>query len=169
GNGYNDEGRIITAEYDDFYLVNVYVPNTKKALARLDYRMTFDEAFRDYLIRLDRVKPVILCGDLNVANEPIDLKNPKANERNAGYTIEERTQFKNLLKSGFTDTFRTLYPDTIKYSWWTYMFNARTNNAGWRIDYFVISNRLMSYVEDSEIRNDIFGSDHCPVMLKVNV
>ncbi|MFW6319249.1 MAG: exodeoxyribonuclease III [Bacillota bacterium] len=169
GVGYNDEGRIITAEYEGFYLVNVYVPNTKKELARLDYRMTFDEAFRAYLVALDKTKPVILCGDLNVANEPIDLKNPKANERNAGYTIEERNQFKALLKAGFTDTFRTLYPEMIKYSWWSYMFNARKNNAGWRIDYFVISDRLVSRVEDSEILNDILGSDHCPVKLTINV
>jgi exodeoxyribonuclease-3 len=169
GEGYNDEGRIITAEYDQFFLVNVYVPNTKKELARLDYRMTFDDAFRAYLVKLDHIKPVILCGDLNVANEPIDLKNPKANERNAGYTIEERNQFKTLLTSGFTDTFRHLYPDTVKYSWWTYMFNARKNNAGWRIDYFVISDRLVPKVEDSEILNDIFGSDHCPVKLTITL
>lgn len=167
--GYNDEGRIITLEYTNFYVVNVYVPNTKKELLRLDYRMTFEDRFREYLNKLDKSKPVILCGDLNVAHHEIDLKNPKSNVRNAGFTIEERNKFTMLLESGFIDTFRTLYPDAIKYSWWSYMFNARANNAGWRIDYFVVSTRLIDKVIDSQILNDIYGSDHCPVKLDITL
>jgi len=165
GVDYNDEGRIITLEYDDFYFVNVYVPNSKRELLRLDYRMTFEDAFRAYLMRLDKEKPVILCGDLNVAHQEIDLKNPKNNRKNPGFTDEEREKFTVLLESGFNDVFRTLYPDTIKYSWWSYMFNARKNNAGWRIDYFVVSNRLLKDVESMDILNDIYGSDHCPVKM----
>ncbi len=162
---YNDEGRIITLEFDTCYFVNVYVPNAQRELTRLEYRMKYEEDFRAYLGKLNETKPVILCGDLNVAHEEIDLKNPKSNQRNAGFTIEERTKFTTLLESGFKDTFRELYPDTITYSWWSYMFNARKNNAGWRIDYFVVSNRLFNAVENSEIHTDIMGSDHCPVVL----
>ncbi len=168
GEGYNDEGRIITLEYKDFYFVNVYVPNSKRELLRLEYRMTFENNFRAYLTRLDAKKPVILCGDLNVAHHEIDLKNPQSNRRNAGFTDEERTQFSTLLDSGFTDTFRHLYPEKIAYTWWSYMFNARNNNAGWRIDYFVVSNRFMRVVKDSQIHGQIMGSDHCPVGLIVD-
>ena len=162
---YNDEGRVITLEYDNFYLVNVYVPNSKEGLTRLDYRMSFEDNFREYLVSLKEKKNVILCGDLNVAHEEIDLKNPKTNLRNAGFTIEERTKFSTLLSSGFCDTFRTLYPDTITYSWWSYRFHARENNAGWRIDYFVVNNEFMDNVVDSLIYTNVFGSDHCPVGL----
>ena len=162
---YNDEGRVITLEYDNFYLVNVYVPNSKEGLTRLDYRMSFEDNFREYLISLKEKKNVILCGDLNVAHEEIDIKNPKTNLRNAGFTIEERTKFSTLLSSGFCDTFRTLYPDTITYSWWSYRFHARDNNAGWRIDYFVVNNEFMDNVVDSLIYTNVFGSDHCPVGL----
>ena len=162
---YNDEGRVITLEYDNFYLVNVYVPNSKEGLTRLDYRMSFEDNFREYLVSLKEKKNVILCGDLNVAHEEIDIKNPKTNLRNAGFTIEERTKFSTLLSSGFCDTFRTLYPDTITYSWWSYRFHARENNAGWRIDYFVVNNEFMDNVVDSLIYTNVFGSDHCPVGL----
>ncbi|MGB3997164.1 MAG: exodeoxyribonuclease III, partial [Bacilli bacterium] len=136
---YLDEGRIITLEFDDFYFVNVYVPNSQRGLTRLSYRMEFDENFRNYLKRLDEKKPVIACGDFNVAHNPIDIRNPASNERNAGYTIEERTQFQKLMESGFIDSFRYLYPDKVQYTWWSYMFNARANNVGWRIDYFILS------------------------------
>src|SRR5690554_1824725 len=158
---YSDEGRIITLEYEDFFFVNVYVPNSQRGLERLDYRVVFETEFREYLKSLDAIKPVILCGDLNVAHREIDLKNPKANERNAGYTIEERTEFSKLLAAGFTDSFRYLYPDTVKYTWWSYMFNSRANNIGWRIDYFIISNRLRASLKDSIIYDHIHGSDHC--------
>ncbi len=168
GEGYNDEGRIITLEYPEFYFVNVYVPNTKRELLRLDYRMIFENNFRAYLKRLDTKKPVILCGDLNVAHHEIDLKNPQSNRRNAGFTDEERTQFSTLLDSGFTDTFRHLYPEKIAYTWWSYMFNARKNNAGWRIDYFIVSKRIMPVVKDSQIHAEIMGSDHCPVGLIID-
>ena len=169
GEGYNDEGRIITLEYPQFYCINVYVPNSKRELLRLDYRMTFENNFRDYLKRLDLIKPVILCGDLNVAHEEIDLKNPQSNRRNAGFTDEERHQFSTLLDAGFIDTYRYLYPETIAYTWWSYMFNARKNNAGWRIDYFVVSKRFISSVIDSQIHADILGSDHCPVSLSIKI
>jgi exodeoxyribonuclease-3 len=162
---YNDEGRVITLEYNDFYLVNVYVPNSKEELLRLDYRMEFEDNFRAYLTNLKKNKSVILCGDLNVAHEEIDLKNPKANVRKAGFTIEERNKFSLLLAEGFKDTFRTLYKDTITYSWWSYRFHARENNAGWRIDYFVVSDDFMPRVKDSIIDTNILGSDHCPVKL----
>jgi exodeoxyribonuclease-3 len=168
GQGYNDEGRIITLEYPSFYFVNVYVPNARPELARLDYRMDFEDRFRDYLKRLDLDKPVILCGDLNVAHQEIDLKNPKSNRKNPGFSDEERGKFQELLDAGFTDTYRTLYPDTVKYTWWSYRFNARKNNSGWRIDYFVVSDRLMQNIEDVELLNDIYGSDHCPVLMKIN-
>jgi len=160
---YNDEGRMITLEFDEFYFVTVYVPNTQRELTRLDYRMEFEDDFKEYLKKLDGIKPVIMCGDLNVAHKEIDLKNPKTNEKNAGYTIEERTKFQNLLDTGFTDTFRFLYPDDVKYSWWSYMFNARKNNAGWRIDYFIISERLKCELKNSFIFTEVVGSDHCPV------
>ncbi len=168
GNGYNDEGRLITLEYADFYFVTVYTPNSQRELMRLPYRMTFEERFREYLKKLDKEKPVVLCGDLNVAHEEIDLKNPKNNRRNAGFTDEEREKFTALLKEGFIDTFRTLYPDTVKYSWWSYRFNARKNNAGWRIDYFVVSRRLFDHVQNSEIHTDIMGSDHCPISMTLD-
>ncbi len=162
---YNDEGRVITLEYETFYLVNVYVPNSKEGLLRLDYRMIFEDNFREYLTSLDKVKPVILCGDLNVAHEEIDIKNPKTNLRNAGFTVEEREKFSTLLNSGFTDSFRYLYPERVLYSWWSYRFHAREKNAGWRIDYFVVSNSLKENILDSIIDTDILGSDHCPVKL----
>ncbi|MGB4015557.1 MAG: exodeoxyribonuclease III [Bacilli bacterium] len=164
---YLDEGRIITLEFDDFYFVNVYVPNSQRGLTRLFYRMEFDENFRNYLKRLDEKKPVIACGDFNVAHNPIDIRNPASNERNAGYTIEERTQFQKLMESGFIDSFRYLYPDKVQYTWWSYMFNARANNVGWRIDYFILSERLASKMKNSIIRDEIYGSDHCPVVLEI--
>ena len=167
--GYNDEGRIITLEYKDFFLVNTYVPNSKRELLRLDYRQVYEDRVRAYYNELNQSKPVILCGDLNVAHKEIDLKNPSSNKRNPGFTIEERTKFTELLDSGFTDTFRLLYPEVIKYSWWSYMFNARKNNAGWRIDYFVVSNDIKDKVIEAEILNDIMGSDHCPVTLDIKI
>lgn len=159
------EGRIITAEYPDFYLVCCYTPNAQDGLKRIDYRMQWEDDLRDYLMELDKVKPVIYCGDLNVARSEIELKNPKTNRGNAGFSDQEREKIAVLLDSGFCDTFRTLYPDTVKYSWWSYRFKAREKNAGWRIDYFIVSERLMERVEDAEILNDVFGSDHCPVTL----
>ena len=169
GSLYNDEGRIITLEYEKFYLVNVYVPNSQEELKRLDYRMQFEDDFRAYLNRLKEKKSVILCGDLNVAHERIDIKNPDTNQRNAGFTIEERTKFSALLETGFIDSFRFKYPDVVKYSWWSYRFNARANNAGWRIDYFVTSSDLKDKIVDAKIHNDIFGSDHCPVELDIDL
>ena len=162
---HDHEGRIVTLEMEDFFLVCVYVPNSQDGLKRLDYRMQWEDDFRAYLLKLDAVKPVIVCGDLNVAHEEIDLKNPKTNRKNAGFTDEEREKFTVLLDSGFTDTFRTLYPDQVTYSWWSYRFQARQKNAGWRIDYFVVSNRLMAQVKDACIHTEILGSDHCPVEL----
>ena len=160
------EGRVITAEYPDFYLVCCYTPNSKDQLARLDYRMAWEDDIRDYLLELDAQKPVVYCGDLNVAHEEIDIKNPGPNRRNPGFTDEEREKMTKLLDSGFTDTFRYLYPDkTGAYSWWSYRFNARKNNAGWRIDYFIVSDRLMPRVEDQIIHSEVTGSDHCPVEL----
>ncbi len=169
GNDYNDEGRIITLELESFYFVNVYVPNSKPELLRLDYRQEFEDNFRNYLNELKSIKSVVLCGDLNVAHKEIDLKNPQSNTRNPGFTIEERTKFQELLDTGFIDSFRYLYPDTIKYTWWSYRFNARKNNAGWRIDYFVLSEDLQDKIKDVEIRNDIFGSDHCPVEIVLDI
>lgn len=169
GLGYNDEGRVITLEYDNFYFVNTYVPNAQPELARLGYRMEFEDNFRDYLVRLDMIKPVILCGDLNVAHTEIDLKNPKSNEKNPGFTIEERTKFQMLLDAGFTDSFRYLYPEAIKYTWWSYRFNARANNAGWRIDYFVVSNKINQMIKEVKLLNDIHGSDHCPVEIDIEI
>lgn len=163
---HDHEGRVITLEFDKYYLVTVYTPNSQKELARLDYRMTWEDAFRNYLLALDEKKPVIVCGDLNVAHKEIDLKNPKTNRRNAGFTDEERNKFQVLLDSGFTDTFRYIYPDTVgAYTWWSYLRKARANNAGWRIDYFLVSNRLAESIEAATIYNEIFGSDHCPVGL----
>ena len=162
---HDHEGRVITLEMDDFYLVTCYTPNSQDGLRRLDYRMQWEDDFRQYLMRLDEKKPVILCGDLNVAHEEIDLKNPKTNRMNAGFTDQEREKFTLLLNSGFIDTFRTLYPEQVTYSWWSYRFQARQKNAGWRIDYFVISERLRSRIDDAKIHTEIFGSDHCPVEL----
>ena len=166
---YNDEGRVITLEYDNFYLVNAYVPNSKEELARLDYRMVYEDNLRNYLKELDLKKPVIYCGDLNVAHERIDLKNPDSNTKNPGFSPEERQKMTELLSAGFTDTYRYLYPTKIEYSWWSYRFNARANNAGWRIDYFIVSNRVNNLVKDVKIRNDIYGSDHCPVELYIDI
>lgn len=167
---YDQEGRVITAEYDNFYLVTCYTPNSQRELARLEYRMTWEDAFRAYLLELDAKKPVILCGDLNVAHNEIDLKNPKTNRRNAGFTDEEREKMTELLDAGFTDTFRKLYPDvTDAYSWWSYMGKARDRNVGWRIDYFITSARLDKDIVEAKIHPDIFGSDHCPVELEINL
>ena len=162
------EGRVITLEMPQFFLVCCYTPNSQDGLKRLDYRMTWEDAMRDYLKRLDRQKPVIYCGDLNVAHEEIDIKNPKTNRRNAGFTDEERQKFSELLSEGFIDTFRTLYPDEVTYSWWSYRFHAREKNAGWRIDYFVTSQRLLEHIKDAKIHTDIMGSDHCPVELQLS-
>ncbi len=160
------EGRLITLEFEHFYLVTCYTPNAQDGLKRLDHRMAWDDAFRTYLSRLDAVKPVIACGDLNVAHQEIDLKNPKSNRGNAGFSDEERGKFTELLAAGFTDSFRLLYPDlTGAYSWWSYRFNARANNAGWRIDYFLVSTRLAPFITQTPIYSDVFGSDHCPVGL----
>ena len=164
---HNDEGRVITLEYENFYFVNAYVPNAKEALARLEYRMEWEDELRNYLKALDEKKPVVYCGDLNVAHNEIDLKNPSTNRKNPGFSDEERNKFQQLLDAGFKDTFRTLYPEKIEYSWWSYRFNARANNTGWRIDYFVVSNRLMEDVKEAKIYGDILGSDHCPVGLEI--
>ena len=164
---HDHEGRVITLEMEDFWLVTVYTPNSQDDLRRLDYRMRWEDDFRNYLLELDRRKPVIVCGDLNVAHQEIDLKNPKTNRRNAGFTDEEREKFGFLLRSGFADTFRTLHPEDVVYSWWSYRFKAREKNAGWRIDYFVTSERLMSKVTGAAIHTEIFGSDHCPVELQI--
>jgi exodeoxyribonuclease-3 len=164
---HDHEGRVITLETADFYLVTVYTPNSQDGLRRLDYRMKWEDAFLQYLQKLDSYKPVIVCGDMNVAHEEIDLKNPKTNRRNAGFTDEERAKFTHLLSSGFTDTFRFLHPDEVKYSWWSYRFKAREKNAGWRIDYFVVSNRLSDRIATAEIHTEIMGSDHCPVELVI--
>ena len=165
---HDHEGRIITLEMEDFFLVTVYTPNSQDGLRRLDYRMKWENDFRDFLKGLDEKKTVIVCGDMNVAHQEIDLKNPKTNRHNAGFTDEEREQFGNLLSAGFTDTFRYFYPDQKDiYSWWSYRFRAREKNAGWRIDYFVVSNRLQERLVDAKIHTEIFGSDHCPVELEV--
>ncbi|MBQ6820384.1 MAG: exodeoxyribonuclease III [Clostridium sp.] len=167
---HDKEGRVITLEFDNFYMVTVYTPNSKNELARLDYRMVWEDAFKEYLLELDSKKPVIVCGDLNVAHKEIDLKNPKTNTRNAGFTIEEREKFTNLLNSGFIDTFRYFYPEvTGIYSWWSYRFKAREKNAGWRIDYFLVSNKLQDKLKGAKIHTDVFGSDHCPVELTINI
>lgn len=163
---HDHEGRVITLEMKDFYLITVYTPNSQDGLRRLEYRMKWEDDFREYLNKLDTLKPVIVCGDMNVAHKEIDLKNPKTNRKNAGFTDEEREKFTILLDSGYTDTFRYLYPDKEgAYSWWSYRFRAREKNAGWRIDYFIVSNRLADKIKSAGIHNDIFGSDHCPVEL----
>lgn len=165
-----DEGRVITLEFDSFYLITCYSPNAQDGLKRIDYRMKFEDALRSYMQELDREKPVILCGDLNVAHQEIDLKNPKPNRGKAGFSDEERGKFTELLDAGFADSFRTLHPDAMgAYSWWSYRFHARENNAGWRIDYFVISNRLKVAVREANIYADIMGSDHCPVGLEAEL
>ncbi len=165
---YNDEGRVITLEYDSFYLVNCYVPNSQDGLKRLDYRMEFEDIMRNYLKSLSENKSVIYCGDLNVAHEEIDLKNPKTNHQNAGFTDEERGKFTMLLNEGFTDTYRSKYPDKAEaYSWWSYRFKSRERNAGWRIDYFVVSDDLKDKIKNAEIYADILGSDHCPVGIEI--
>ncbi len=166
---YNDEGRIITLEFDNYYFICLYSPNSKDGLLRLPYRMDFEDDLRNYLTRLNKKKSVVLCGDLNVAHKPIDLKNPKANERNAGYTIEERNKFDSLLNSGFIDSFRYLNPDKIQYTWWSYRFNARKNNAGWRIDYFIVSDNLKDKLNNFHIHDDVLGSDHCPIELNIDL
>lgn len=167
---YEDEGRVICLEYKEFYLVNAYVPNAQEGLKRIDYRMEYEDDLREYLISLDQKKPVIYCGDLNVAHKEIDLKNPKSNVGNPGFSNEEREKMTHLLSSGFTDSFRYLYPDLEgKYSWWSYRFNARANNAGWRIDYFIVSDRIRDKIKDVIIRNDIYGSDHCPVEIDIDL
>lgn len=165
---HDNEGRVITAEFDKYYVVTVYTPNSKEKLARIEYRMQWEDAFREFLKDLELNKPVIVCGDLNVAHNEIDLKNPKTNRKNAGFSDEERNKFNVLLNSGFIDTFRYFYPNTENiYSWWSYRFNARKNNAGWRIDYFLVSNALQDRLIDAKIHTEILGSDHCPVELTI--
>ncbi|MBQ5980970.1 MAG: exodeoxyribonuclease III [Prevotella sp.] len=166
---HDHEGRIITLEMEKFFLITCYTPNSQDGLKRLDYRMKWEDDFLDYLKRLDAVKPVILCGDLNVAHEEIDLKNPKTNRKNAGFTDEEREKMTRLLSNGFIDTFRQLYPEQVTYSWWSYRFRAREKNAGWRIDYFIVSNRLLQDIKDAKIHTEILGSDHCPVELDLSI
>ena len=167
---HDHEGRLITLEYEDFYLVTVYTPNSQRELTRLQYRLCWEEDFRMYLKRLDGRKPVIVCGDMNVAHKEVDLKNPKTNVNNAGFTPQERAAMTKLLESGFVDTFRHLHPDvTGAYSWWSYMFNARANNAGWRIDYFLVSERIKDRVTAARIDSDVMGSDHCPVVLEIDL
>ncbi len=167
---HDKEGRVITLEFEKFYMVNCYTPNSKRELERLDYRMIWEEDFRNYLLELNKKKPVILCGDLNVAHKEIDLKNPKTNRRNAGFTDEEREKMTELLNSGFVDSFRYLYPDKAdKYTWWSYMFKAREKNAGWRIDYFIVSDRIKDKINESYIFSEIMGSDHCPVGLDIDI
>ena len=167
---HDKEGRVITLEFEKFYMVNIYTPNSKRELERLDYRQVWEDEIREYLLKLNESKPVIMCGDLNVAHQEIDLKNPKTNRRNAGFTDEERNKMTELLNAGFTDTFRYKYPDVEgKYSWWSYMFHAREKNAGWRIDYFIVSNSLKDNIEDAKILDDVYGSDHCPVELDINI
>ena len=164
------EGRLITLEFEDFFLVTVYTPNAQEKLARIDYRLRWEEAFREQLVRLDGRKPVVICGDMNVAHQEIDLKNPGPNRGNAGFSDEERGAFGRLLEAGFTDTFRLLHPDaTGAYSWWSYRFHAREKNAGWRIDYFIVSRRIADRIRAAEIHNEIFGSDHCPVELDIDL
>lgn len=165
---HDTEGRVITAEFDDYYVVTVYTPNSQDKLARIDYRMAWEDVFRDYLKELEKNKPVIVCGDLNVAHKEIDLKNPKTNRKNAGFSDEEREKFSILLDSGFIDTFRYFYPELEgAYSWWSYRFNARKNNAGWRIDYFLVSNSLKDKLINAKIHSEILGSDHCPIELEI--
>lgn len=164
---YDDEGRSITAEFENFYLVTTYVPNVKRDLSRLESRMRFEDTFKAYLKKLEEKKPVILCGDLNVAHNEIDIYNARANRGHAGFTDEERAKFTDLLADGFVDTFRKLHPDTVRYSWWSYIGHARDNNIGWRLDYFVVSESLFSKVKESSIYDEVFGSDHCPIGLEI--
>lgn len=167
---YDNEGRVITLEFDQFYMVNCYTPNSQRELTRLEYRMEWEDTFREYLKNLDNQKPIILCGDLNVAHQEIDLKNPKTNQKNAGFTKEERGKMTELLDAGFTDTFRYLYPTQENaYTWWSYMANARQKDIGWRIDYFIVSNRIKRNIKDVIIHKDIMGSDHCPVELEIKI
>lgn len=166
---YNDEGRVITLEFENFYFVCAYVPNSQRELTRLDYRLIFEDDMRAYLSNLKQKKPVVYTGDLNVAHCEIDLKNPKANERNSGFTIEERSKMTELLNAGFVDTFRFLYPEKVEYSWWSYMFNARTKNIGWRIDYFLVSEDMKDFIRESKIYKDVLGSDHAPIYLELNI
>lgn len=168
--GHDKEGRAITLEFADFYLVTEYTPNSQDHLTRLDYRMEWEDAFRAYVRKLDEMKPVVICGDLNVAHQEIDLKNPASNRKNAGFTDEERAKLTELLEAGFTDTYRYLYPDVIgAYTWWSYRFNARANNAGWRIDYFLVSNRIRNKINNVIIYDQVMGSDHCPVLLDIDL
>ncbi|MFR8103572.1 MAG: exodeoxyribonuclease III [Clostridia bacterium] len=167
---HDKEGRVITLEFPNFYMVTIYTPNSKRELERLAYRMTWEEEIKKYLKKLDKDKPVIMCGDLNVAHKEIDLKNPKTNHKNAGFTDEERSKMTELLNAGFTDTFRYLYPEKENiYSWWSYMFHAREKNAGWRIDYFLVSNRIQEKIQEASIYTEIMGSDHCPVGLEIEI
>ena len=166
---YNDEGRVITLEYDNFYLVNAYVPNSQEELKRLDFRMEFEDDMRNYLSELSSKKSVIYCGDLNVAHEEIDIKNAKANERNAGFSIEERTKMTELLSVGFVDTFRYINPDVVKYSWWSYRFQARQKNIGWRLDYFIVSESLKDKIKRADILTGVEGSDHAPIVLEIDI
>ena len=165
---HDHEGRVITMEYEDFYLVNVYTPNSKRELERLDYRQVWEDAMREYLLKLDKKKPVIMCGDLNVAHNEIDLANPKTNTQNAGFTIEERTKMTELLDAGFTDSYRYLYPEKEgKYTWWSYMRKSREKNIVWRIDYFIVSDRIKDKIKEASIYDDVLGSDHCPIGLEI--
>ena len=167
---HNQEGRVITLEFEDFYLVNVYTPNSQRGLARLDYRMSWEDDFRDYLLQLDAHKPTIICGDMNVAHKEIDLKNPKTNTKNAGFTDEERQKMTELLDAGFVDSFRYLYPDKEDaYTWWSYITRARDRNVGWRIDYFIVPDRIKTQIKDAQIHSEILGSDHCPVALEIEI
>lgn len=167
---HDQEGRIITLEFEQFFLVNVYTPNSQRGLTRLDYRIRWEDEFRSYVVRLDREKPIVICGDMNVAHQEIDIKNPKSNRRNAGFTDEEREKMSTLLDAGFIDTFRVLYPDRQDaYTWWSYMFDARARNVGWRIDYFLASERLKEHIKEARIYSDVFGSDHCPVGLEIRI
>ena len=167
---HDKEGRVITLEYEDFYMITVYTPNSQNELARLDYRMEWEDAFREYLCNLDKNKPIIVCGDMNVAHKEIDLKNPKTNRKNAGFTDEERGKFTELIEAGYIDTFRYFYPDMEQiYSWWSYRFKAREKNSGWRIDYFVVSERLKDKLVDASIHTEVMGSDHCPVELNIKL
>ena len=166
---HDQEGRVITCEFEEFYFVTVYTPNSQNGLARLDYRMKWEDDFRTYLKKLEETKPVIVTGDMNVAHKEIDLKNPKTNRKNAGFTDEERDSFKKYLLSHFVDTYRTLYPEKVEYSWWSYRFKAREKNAGWRIDYWLVSPELKHKIVDAKILTDVYGSDHCPVELDVEV
>lgn len=166
---FDTEGRVITLEFSKFFLITMYTPNSKRGLERLDYRMKWEDAVRKYLKKLEETKPIILCGDLNVAHEEIDIKNPKTNHESAGFTDEERGKMTELLQAGFIDTYRYLYPEKVEYSWWSYMFHAREKNVGWRLDYFIISDQLKEKIQDAKIHTDIYGSDHCPVELDIKI